>query len=169
MTQAESPGEHFVQELLWVHGILRQDLATVRRLAVEVSDGKDPDLVREEIAQLKTKSPLWQLKINCLYYCRFVYTHHNIEDAHLFPALRRTNPTLGPVVDRLEADHRKVSDILDEVETAANDLTRDDCPTVRDRLVEALNLLAEHLLAHLAFEEESISPTLRTWDRWPSF
>jgi hemerythrin superfamily protein len=169
MTTTDHPGEHLVQELLWIHGILRHDLDIVQRLAIEVSDGKAPELVREEIAQLKTKSPLWQLKVNCIYYCRLVHAHHNGEDAHIFPALRRSNPALDPVVDKLEADHRKVSNILDEVETAANDLTRDDCSIARDKLIDALNLLTDHLLAHLAFEEESISPTLRTWKHWPMF
>jgi hemerythrin superfamily protein len=169
VTTTEHPGEHLVQELLWIHGILRDDLALVQRLAMEVADGKDPELVQAEIAQLKTKSPLWQLKVNCIYYCRLVHAHHNGEDTHIFPALRRSNPALDPVVDKLEADHRKVSDILDEVETAANDLTVDDGTPSRERLVDALNLLGEHLLAHLAYEEESISPTLRSWRHWPMF
>ena len=169
MTTTEHPGEHLVAELLWIHGILRDDLALVQRLAVEVANGKDAELVREEIARLKTKSPLWQLKVNCIYYCRLVHAHHNGEDAHIFPALRRSNPALNPVVDTLEADHRKVSDILDEVESAANDLRVHEGAAGRERLVEALNLLAEHLLAHLAYEEESISPTLRTWRHWPMF
>jgi hypothetical protein len=163
----QGPGEHLVQELLWVHGILRSDLGTVRRLAGEVLNGKAPQTVRDEIALLKTQSPLWQLRVNCLYYCRFVHMHHNGEDAHIFPALRRSDPSLDPVVDKLESDHRKVSDILDEVEEAANGLVREDTANNRQRLVSVLNLLSEHLLEHLAFEERSISPTLRSWKTWP--
>jgi hypothetical protein len=165
----DQPGEWLVRELLWIHGILRDDLAVVRRLTREVSEGKNPETVGEEIARLQTQSPLWQLKVNCLHYCRLVHMHHNGEDVHLFPALRRSNPALGPVVDKLEADHRRVSDLLDEVEAASDALRKDDVPVGRDRLVQSLNVLADHLLAHLAFEEESISPTLRTWRGWPSF
>src|SRR3954447_18493696 len=161
MTETESPGEHLVQELLWIHGILRADLEVVRRLAGEVLDGKAAGEVHEELSRLQTRSPLWQLKANCLYYCRFVHAHHGGEDAHIFPALRRGNPAFNPVVDKLEADHRKVSDILDEVEGAARHLLDADQPEVRQALVDALNLLSEHLLEHLAYEEESISPTLR--------
>lgn len=167
MSQLESPGDYLVEELLWIHGIIRRDLTIVRRLADEVLDGKDPESIRREIAQLQTRSPLWQLKANCLFYCRLVHLHHTGEDIHLFPALRRSDPDLGPVVDKLEADHRKVSDILDEVEGAARDLLGDDVPVIRRRLVEALNSLAEHLLTHLEYEERSISPTLRTWQSWP--
>jgi hypothetical protein len=160
-------GERFVQELLWIHSILRQDLETVRRLAAEAAAGKAAEDVRSEVANLQTNSPLWKLKAGCLYYCRFVHTHHTIEDVHFFPALRRSNPALGPVVDKLEADHRRVSDLCREVGAAAADLVRDDASAVRARVVEALNALRECLLAHLAYEEEQVSPTLRTWTRWP--
>ena len=34
----------------------------------------------------------------------------------MFPALRRSNPDLTAVVDKLEADHRAISALLDEVE-----------------------------------------------------
>ena len=163
----EQPGDHLVRELLWIHGVLRADLEIVRRLADEILDGKEPVRIRAEIAQLQTRSPLWQLKVNCLYYCRFVHLHHTGEDVHLFPALRRSDPALGPVVDKLEADHRKVSHILDEVERAADDLLRADTPAARQRLITGLDELTEHLLAHLAYEETSITPALRSWDRWP--
>jgi hypothetical protein len=31
ITQTETPGEHLVQELLWIHGILRHDLGILSR------------------------------------------------------------------------------------------------------------------------------------------
>ncbi|HZS93722.1 MAG TPA: hemerythrin domain-containing protein [Chloroflexota bacterium] len=167
--RTEAPGEHLVRELLWIHSILRNDLAITRRLAQDVLDGRDAQSIREELARLQSKSPLWQLKVSCIYYCRVVHAHHNGEDAHIFPALRRSSTEMGPVVDRLEADHRKVSDILDEVDIAARALADEDAPAGRNRLVEALNLLSDHLLAHLAYEEESISPVLRTWRTWPFY
>jgi hypothetical protein len=34
--------------------------------------------------------------------------------------------------------------------------------------VTALNRLADDLLTHLAYEEASIGPTLRTWEHWPA-
>ncbi|HEX8992266.1 MAG TPA: hemerythrin domain-containing protein [Anaerolineales bacterium] len=169
MTQIENPGEHLVQELLWIHGILRHDLSLISALAEQVHDGRDPELIRSEIDHLQTKSPLWQLKVNCIYYCRLVHAHHTGEDIHIFPALRRADPSMEPVVDRLEADHRRVSDILDQVDDAARALVEEDTRAVRGRLVAALRLLSEHLLAHLEFEEKAISPTLRTWRSWPFF
>jgi iron-sulfur cluster repair protein YtfE (RIC family) len=165
--QQSGPGELLVQELLWVHSMIRHDLQTVEQLADQVRAGAPPEQVRAEIGSLQTSSPLWKLRVNCLYYCRFVHSHHRLEDRMLFPALRRSNPALGPVVDKLEADHRRVSDYLDEVEVAADSLVHQDTVDSRRRMVGALNVLAEHLLAHLAYEEETISPTLRAWEGWP--
>ena len=101
--------------------------------------------------------------MNCLHYCHFVHGHHNLEDVALFPALRRADPDIVPVIDRLEGEHRVVSEQLDEVEAAAAALGENG----RERVVTALDTLAETLLAHLAFEEESIGPALRRMDRHP--
>lgn len=162
-----APGEGLVQELLWVHGIIRRDLETVRRLAAEVMAGAPPEEITVEVRRLESNSPLWQMKVNCLYYCRLVHHHHTNEDQLLFPVLRRSNPALNPVVDRLEADHRRVADFCDEVTATARELARTDTIDGRKRIVAALDGLSDHLLAHLSYEEEQISPTLRTWSSWP--
>jgi len=108
-----------VAELLWVHTLIRSDLRTLRAIADEVAGGAPPREMRAEIGSLRTNSPLWKLRVNCLYYCRFVHSHHTGEDASLFPALRRSAAALGPVVDRLEAEHRRVANHLAEVAAAA--------------------------------------------------
>ena len=153
------------QELLWVHRVVRSDLETVRRLAGEVVDGLPAEQLNAELDELQTNGPLWQLKVNCLRYCRFVHRHHNAEDVLLFPRLRAGTTTIGPVVDKLEADHRRVSDDLDEVEAAAVQLTNGESATARQRVAEGLNVLAENLLAHLDFEEREAGPTLRRLER----
>ena len=160
-------GEAMASELLWVHGKIRHDLEAIQQLAVQVPDGMPAESIRQQITDLQTNGPLWKLRANCLYYCRIVHTHHRIEDALLFPALRRSNSTLKPVVDKLEADHRRVSNHLDEVESSADRLVEDDTLAGRTRLVDALHDLADHLLTHLTYEEESILPTMRGWDSWP--
>ena len=105
--------------------------------------------------------------VNCLQYCAHVHGHHGAESALLFPSIRATDPErMDPVVDKLEADHVKVSDLLDEVEAAARDMAVNDA-VERQRLVDSLNELSDHLLEHLAYEEESIGPILRTWRLWP--
>ncbi len=151
-------------ELLWVHGMIRRDLETVRELAAAVTNGMPAGELQAQLDELKTNGPLWKLKVNCLHYCRFVHSHHGAEDAMLFPALRSANPDLGPAVDRLEADHRRVAELLDEVESAAGELSAD--AATRARVAAGLDELAEHLLEHLDFEERSIGETMRSMTRF---
>jgi hemerythrin-like domain-containing protein len=138
--------------------MIRRDLTTVRRLADDVIDGLPAESVRTVLASLR---------IDCVRHCRLIHLHHSLETAELFPALRKANPALGPVVDKLDADHRQVSAHLAEVEEACETLAHDHATEARQRLVRALRDLAADLLAHLDFEEEQVSPTLRTWERWP--
>jgi hypothetical protein len=69
-------------------------------------------------------------------------------------------------VDKLEADHARVSDLLDEVSAVAQSLASDEDADVRKQLIVALTSLSDVLLAHLDYEEENISGTLRTWTSW---
>ena len=84
----------------------------------------------------------------------------------LFPRLRQSDPALGPVVDKLEADHAAVSGLLDDVSAAASELAGEEAPATRTRLIGALADLSAVLLGHLDYEEEQISGTLRTWTSW---
>jgi hemerythrin-like domain-containing protein len=155
------------RELLYIHALLRRDLRTVRRLADDARAGLPPQSVLAEVRDLETNSPLWRLKFGCLHYCRFVHGHHMLEDAALFPMVRRHDPSLKAVVDRLEEDHLKVHHITERIAALADRVATDASAASREKLVAALTDLEEHLLAHLALEEESIGPLLSTWDRWP--
>jgi hypothetical protein len=101
------------QSLLTVHRMIRRDLATVEQLAAAVLDGLPADGVHEELAALKNNGMLWQFQVNCLRYCGFVHSHHRAEEVDFFGELEETNPAIVPVVDRLRAEHRAVSDYLD--------------------------------------------------------
>ena len=162
------PREGMFRELLLIHSLLRRDLRIVRRLADEARDGLSPQAILAEVRNLATNSPLWRLKFGCLHYCRFVHAHHTIEDAALFPLVRKHDPSLNGVVDRLEEDHLKVHHITERIAAVADGVATDASGASRFRLVEALTELEEHLLAHLALEEESLGPLLSSWDHWPA-
>ncbi len=159
-------GEAMVAELRWVHDMIRRDLALIQQMAADTAAGEPAGTIRRGIRALASASPIWQLKAGCLRHCRFVHAHHSHESYLLFPALRQANPALNPVVDKLEADHQHVSTLLDAIEVAAEDLSEGGA---RDRLIAALGALSTDLLAHLAYEEEHIASTLRTFTRWPGW
>jgi Hemerythrin HHE cation binding domain len=158
-----------VAELKWIHDNIRHDLGVIRQMAADAEAGEPASAIRGALSTLATRSPLWQLKAGCLRHCRFVHMHHTLESAVLFPELRRADPGLDPVVDKLEADHVHVAQLLDEVQAAARDLGQPSEPVSRGRLVQALHTLSTDLLAHLAYEEEQISGTLSTFTHWPGW
>jgi hypothetical protein len=167
--RANPRGEAMVAELRWVHDMIRSDLGAIRQMAADAAAGRPAGVIREAVRSLAMASPVWQLKVSCLQHCRFVHSHHTHESVALFPALRRANPALSPVVDKLEADHQHVSDLLDEVEEAARGLGETAGDEARRRLTVALDTLSADLLAHLDYEEQHIADTLRTWTRWPGW
>ena len=146
--------------LLRVHAAVRSDLEQVERLAARTLDGLPADELTEELEALKRNGMLWRLQLDCLRYCRFVHSHHNAEDVAFFPELRATNPAINPVIDRLEADHRRVSDDLDAVEAAARGLADDEALPARMAVAYALHALGERLLAHLDYEEHNLEETV---------
>lgn len=162
-----APAEGMFRELLAIHAMLRRDLATIRRLARDARSGATASAILAGVRELETRSPLWQLKFGCLHYCRFVHAHHTIEDAAVFPMVRKHDPSLNSVVDRLEEDHLKVHHITERIAAAAEAVSADRAGEGRIALVEALTELEEHLLGHLAFEEQSLGPLLSSWDHWP--
>jgi len=154
-------GRWMYEMLLAVHAAIRRDLELIEGLAAQARDGVDAEDLGRQVRDLTRGSILWRLQINCLRYCSFVHSHHGAEDADFFTELRETNPAINPVIDRLQAEHRRVSNDLDAVEVAAKALGEDDGHGSRAALVEALSALRENLLAHLDYEERSIGSTVR--------
>jgi hypothetical protein len=160
-------GRMLYEALLAIHALIRRDLTTVERLATAVLDGLPPDEVHEELEALKGNGMLWQFQMSCSRYCRFVHSHHNAEDTEFFDELEETNPAIGPVVERLRAEHRAVSDYLDVVEAAARALTEDDGHEARRAVADALEVLKGHLLAHLEYEELNVAGTAQRLRDFP--
>ena len=131
--------------LLAVHDAVRGDLERVERLAARALDGLAAEQLTEELDELKRNGTLWRLRVDCLRYCRFVHSHHNAEDVLFFPELREANPAIEPVIDRLEADHRRVSDQLDAVEAAANALAEEDTMRAREAVADTREIGRAHV------------------------
>jgi hypothetical protein len=168
MPATRSATNPLVQELARVHDLLRRDLRTCQDLADAALTGASSADLRTAVGRLAARNPHLRLGVDCLRYCQFVHAHHGAENASLFPAVRRSAPHLGTVVDRLEADHRVVSDLLDAVEAAAHQLDGADPASARTQLVEALGMLSHHLVEHLEVEERVLGPVLLSWEQWPT-
>lgn len=93
--------------------------------------------------------------------------HHTLEDRSVFPHLRRSEPGLGPVLDRLEHEHEVIAEVLEQFDRALVTLVAEDGSgqagrRVLDEVQRAVDLLTDTLLSHLAYEErELIGPLAR--------
>jgi len=152
-------GRAMYEVLLAVHALIRRDLDLIQGLATQALDGVDAEDLRRQLGDPKRDSTLWRLQVTCLRYCSFVHLHHSAEDADFFSELRETNPAISPVIDRLRTEHRRVSDDLDAVESAANALGDDQ--QARKAVVDTLHALQQNLLAHLDYEELNVKATVR--------
>ena len=102
----------------------------------------------------------WVLGAYCATYCRTVTGHHTLEDRSILPYLRRVEPGLEPVVDRLQAEHVDIHHVLEDVDAALVRFVSDDDGAAVLR--EAVDLLTDVLLSHLSYEErELIEPLAR--------
>ena len=78
MSESHNP---LFAELQAVHAMIRADLARVQLLADATAAGAASEEIRERLGELKSSTILWQLRYGCLRHCRFVHSHHGLEDA----------------------------------------------------------------------------------------
>ncbi|MEV4177601.1 LLM class flavin-dependent oxidoreductase [Nonomuraea sp. NPDC049709] len=149
------------RHLIDVHDHLRAELAQLRDLADQVAAGVlDPGAARSHISTMTMRQNNWTLGAYCETYCRLVTMHHSAEDAMLFPQLRRTEPGLAPVLDRLREEHHAIHKVLEQVDRALVAFVTD--PAGLTGLRAAVDLLTDSLLSHLSYEErELVEPLAR--------
>ncbi|MFI7134320.1 LLM class flavin-dependent oxidoreductase [Nonomuraea sp. NPDC050153] len=161
-TRRYSPAEQANgRHLIDVHDHLRAELAQLRDLIDQVASGAiDAGTARSHINTMTMRQNNWTLGAYCESYCRLVTMHHSAEDAMVFPHLRRTEPGLAPVLDRLQEEHHAIHKILERVDRALVSLVGE--PGGLDNLRDTVDLLTDSLLSHLSYEErELVEPLAR--------
>ncbi len=110
-----------------IHDHLRAELAQVRDIVEQVRGGHlHVGAARSAINTMTMRQNNWTLGAYCASYCRVVTAHHTLEDRSVFPHLRAVDPALGPVVDRLEAEHVIVHELVDRLDRALVGLVGDE-------------------------------------------
>ena len=141
--------------LIEVHDHLRAELERVRDLVRQVREGAaDAASARSAINEMTMRQNDWALGAYCASYCRFVTGHHMLEDEAVFPHLRARDAGLGPVLDRLADEHKIIHRVLNDVDQALVDHLRN--PAGYAGLQQAVDLLTDTLLSHLAYEEAQL-------------
>jgi iron-sulfur cluster repair protein YtfE (RIC family) len=142
-----------------VHDHLRAELSQVRDLLRQVKQHQlTAAQAREQVNELSLRQNNWTLGAYCAQYCAIVTGHHGLEDQAVFPHLRRGDPGIAPVIDRLEAEHVIIHEVLMDVDRVLVKLITD--PGELDEITEAVDVLTQTLLSHLAYEEREITEPL---------
>lgn len=158
LTEAQKGGG---RHLKYVHDHLRANVVQLTRLIASIELGEIS--AQEALDQTKTMDMIQNYRRFgnlCGRFCQTVNTHHSIEDAHLFPALSAKGEAWKKVIDRLEAEHVVVHELLVRLIDMLNLLIESPIPEnfAQARLVnEKLN---EVLLSHLGYEEDEIGDAL---------
>ena len=148
-------GAHLVE----VHDGLRAELTRLRDIVEQVVAGEEQaHRARNAINELTMRQNNWTLGAYCAQYCRFVTGHHGMEDRSVFPHLRRSDPALTPVLDRLESEHLVIHDVLEQLDEALVGLVSGASGSAE--LQRVVDRLSETLLEHLAYEEVELVPAL---------
>lgn len=158
---APAPGLTYTAEqtaqgrlLIDVHDYLRNELTEIRGLVDAVATGAvEPGGARAHLQAMTMRQNNWSVGAYCESYCRTVTIHHQLEDRSMFPHLRRAQTSLGPVIDRLEVEHRVIATLLDGVDAALVRFVREPAEA---ELHTAVDLLTDGLLSHLAYEERQL-------------
>ncbi|MCW1096981.1 hemerythrin domain-containing protein [Streptomyces sp. RS2] len=157
------------RNLVAAHDQLRADLDRLREVVREVlADVLAPGDARAEIQRLSLRQNSWTLGAYCASYCRITTLHHTREDEDLFPYLRRSDPRLGEVLDRLTEEHHVIQVLIERVDRELVAFVREEGgEQERQALRAAMDLLTDALLSHLAYEErELIEPMARFGTGW---
>jgi hemerythrin-like domain-containing protein len=150
------------QHLIDVHDALRGELERLRDLIEQVGRGTaDPGAVRSFLNRMTIRQNQWTLGAFCESYCRIVTQHHLLEDRSVFPHLRRSDPELVAVLDRLADEHETIAELLDRMDGALVELVAAE-PDGIAGVRASVDLLTDALLSHFSYEErELVEPLAR--------
>ncbi|WP_404389354.1 LLM class flavin-dependent oxidoreductase [Humibacillus xanthopallidus] len=150
------------QHLVDVHDHLRTELTQLRDVVDQVRRGLlSVGQARSVINTMTMRQNNWTLGAYCESYCRVVTGHHTLEDRSIFPHLRRRQPSLTHVIDRLEQEHHVIADVLEQVDEALVGIVGADGygtagREALDELQRTVDLLTDTLLSHLSYEEREL-------------
>jgi hypothetical protein len=129
-----------------IHAGLRDELATLRQSVADYLAGR-ADGVTVPLPELGD-----QMRRHCLTFCGHLHGHHDREEL-TFDELGPKVPDLGPMFDRLRAEHRVVTELNERIAKLVEDLDADALRT-------ELATLTERLEAHFDYEERELAPAL---------
>jgi hemerythrin-like domain-containing protein len=145
-----------VSDMLVVHDAFRREYGMLPRLVRGVAPGDT-----ERAAVLEAHYALL---------ARFLHIHHHGEDVVLYPVLAERLADHPGLVDRMEAEHRLLNELLDSADAAVPRWAVDPTAVATEWLAALLTDVDAALEIHLSEEEREVLPlceallTRAEWD-----
>jgi alkanesulfonate monooxygenase SsuD/methylene tetrahydromethanopterin reductase-like flavin-dependent oxidoreductase (luciferase family)/iron-sulfur cluster repair protein YtfE (RIC family) len=149
-------GEHLVA----VHDYLRAELDNLRSIAAQVLGGTmEAGAARSALNEMTLRQNDWTLNAYCARYCTTVTQHHTLEDHSVLPYLKRREPGMAPVIDRLVKEHVDIHHVISDIDRAMVEFIEKPA-TGAPRLQQTVDVLTDALLSHLSYEERELLPAI---------
>jgi hypothetical protein len=156
MTTPSPPADTRMMRI--VHRALRRDLDRTRTALTSrpYPQGRQRRALGEHV--------VWMME--------WLHHHHEGEDDGLWPLVRERNPAAGPLLDSLDADHRRIAPAIETLTTAGRRYADTTTDEARVDVLAALDALTSVLVPHLDREVEEAMPVVSTsvtdaeWRAW---
>ncbi|MGY1804998.1 hemerythrin domain-containing protein [Blastococcus sp. SYSU D00922] len=144
MTETSATTLTDVHDMVVVHRVFRRELRLLPQLVREVAPG---DTARAAVLAEHGRLILTGL-----------HMHHTGEDDLLWPKLLDRCPPDAELVNRMEEQHERVHDALEQLQPALDRWEAEARPAVTEEVAAGFDALREALLPHLDEEEREILP-----------
>ena len=153
-----APEKPWVGEMVIVHRVFRKELGMLPALVAATADG--------DRRRARTLGRHYRFVTEVLHH------HHTYEDDHLWPVLLERCPMDTELINRMEAQHARVAELIDGLPAVWAAFEKEATPETRSALADTLAALSAALDEHLHDEEVFLLPIMAdhlTVPEWQAF
>lgn len=143
---ASGPGVD-THEMVLIHRVIRREFGRLPRLFRSAAD----DRARSKVVGAHAREMLG-----------FLHTHHTGEDELLFPLLRERTALDPELMDRMDAQHAKVDNVVAAIGAELPAWTANADAAAGERIAALIDAIMPTLIDHLAEEEQKLLPIVST-------
>jgi hypothetical protein len=149
------------RRLALFHEMHLRELAKVRRAMAGVFAGEGTaEALLITISSMQMFGNMRQFGNLCGAACEMLTGHHMIEDEYVFPALHGHTEGLNRVVERLQAEHLVIHELLVRLEAAARALIADPGAKTARELRTEFARLEGFVISHFGYEQTELEEAL---------
>jgi Hemerythrin HHE cation binding domain len=149
------------QRLSLFHAMHLREMSRVNRAMEQVFAGNgSAEELLTTITSMQMVSNMRQFGNLCGATCEMLTGHHSIEDHYLFPRLKGFSDGLNKVVERLQAEHLVIHDLLVNLESAAIALINAPASANAKSLRAAFAQLEGFVKSHFGYEQTELEEAL---------